>query len=403
MLKQLFTQTAIVVLLAAGFARAEGAAALEMRGEAAILGDAVHLKQIARWSQTDQAFFEELGEMTVTRFEPGQHELTVNLDAVRTMLEGAGVNEGQISLRGPLSVKVRRLDADAPYAKKPRTEEPKTLDAFLAQPPATRPAAAPKPLDPIDAVLPAATAPAQTVTTIPDLEQQAAGYSLRLALSQYLADRINLPVEDLEISYPASFEKVLGLTGPAYSWRITTFRSAHLGSVTFRVTLMNGASTRQIEISGMARAWQKQLRVAQPVLAGSILREADVEYKRVLIDAAPEQMPVRREFALTMQAKRDLRQGELLTVSVLNPVVLVKKNQYMTVIARVGTIEMKSVGISKDDGAYGTPVHVELLVEGREKREVIATVSGPNEGRAGVPDMNAVASADSAARQFRAN
>lgn len=372
MIKHLVNLIAMIAMFAAGAARGESVMGLELRSEAAILGDSVRLKQIARWTEADAPFFRELGEMTVVRFTPEQREMTVSMETVRTMLEGAGVNEGQLSMRGPTSVRVRRLDADAAYAKVTKTDKPKDLEGFMAQKPVV---AAPeqKPLEAIDALLPVKT------------DDLSAGYSLKQGLTQFLSDRINIPVDDLEISYPATFERVLGVTGPAYTWTITTFRSSRLGPVNFKVTLKNGASVRQVEISGTARAWQQQLRVARPVAAGATLREADVEYKRVLVDSMGEQMPVRKEFAMAMEAKRDLRPGEVLTVGVLNPVLMVKRGQYISITSRSGTIEMKAVGIAKDDAAYGAPVRVEIG-DGKQKREVVVTMTGPQEGRTGAPE-----------------
>jgi flagella basal body P-ring formation protein FlgA len=396
----------VAMTVASGVARAQTAdsssslpaAVLEVRAEASILGTDVHLRQIARWSRKDAGYFRDLGELVVARFSPGDYEMTLDAGQVRQLLEGAGVGAGDVLLRGSARVVVTRLDGRSPDAQKSPIPESKELAELLDKKPAPPPSAnqlsddsdskkgETKPeAQPASATAPPATPPASSsATPSADPVADLVGHqTLRQALTQDLADRLSLPADDIELTFDPRDEKVLRASGPVFQWAINTVRASNLGPVRWTVTLWTGknaSASRKVQLEAQARAWRNLLVLRKAVSANQILREEDIEEKRMLLERMPDAALLTREQALTMQSNRQLPPGTVLTGRTLDPVLLVRTGQVINITLKSGPIEIKAVAKALDGGCYGNTIRA----KNEETNEILSvTVTGPQEGRVG--------------------
>lgn len=387
---------AIVAVLAASqvMAEAQRPAALELRSEAAVIGSEVRLRQVARWSRRDAAVFTDLGELVVARFSPGNSEMSLEVTQVRELLEGAGVSPADIVLRGASKVAVTRLDARSPDAQRAPILESKELAELLdtkapAAPQANATSAGPRDDAPqADAQQASGTtqspstqpSPASSLSQVSDLVGQE---TLKQALSKDLAERLSLPVEDVELTFDPADEKLLRAQGPVFNWAITAVRASNLGPVRWSVTIWTGknaSASRKVQLEAKARAWKNALVLRKALSSNQVLREEDFEEKRLLLERMPDSALLTREQALTMQSNRPLPPGTVLTARTLDPVLLVRTGQVVNVTLSTGPIEIRAVAKALDGGCYGNTIRV----KNEETNEILSvTVTGPQEARVG--------------------
>lgn len=379
---------------------------LEVAGEASVLGGEVRLRQVARWSAGDRAYFASVADLVVARFEPGQARMTIELQSLRETLAGAGLAGGDVAFRGSAKVTVTRLDAKSPNATTSAANAvPKELAELLeADTPTGGTASVPTAMREPTAVREPAVpvSPAGEAQEVPDTatrgtsssetprlpaerEVRAQGMTLREALVRDLVDRTGLKYEDVEVTFDAADEKVLRAAEPTFTWSIQSIRAGNLGAVRWSVTIWMGRESnagQRREISARARAWQTQLLLKRGLAQGQQVREGDVEERRVLVDRMPEEALLAHDQAMMMQAGRQLAPGTVLTVRTLNPMLLVKTGQLVTVTLVQGAFEVKAVARAMEGGAFGNNVRLKNETTGDVLQ---ATVTGPQQARLGPP------------------
>src|SRR6266576_1163338 len=74
---------------------------IELANEATVSGNEVRLNQIARWPGANDVM-EQTGDLIVARFAAGKVSHAVDLDELKAILEGAGVNLAAIDFCGAL-------------------------------------------------------------------------------------------------------------------------------------------------------------------------------------------------------------------------------------------------------------------------------------------------------------
>lgn len=387
------------------------AAVLELRTEATIEGAEIRLRQICRWSQRDNAYFASLGDMVIERFKPGQLVASVSLATIREVLEGAGVSGGEISFRGAVEARIRRSDVAAARAYKAYTPQAGSLDEMLRRggvvedslpngmsanegTDVTRPVT-PGTQTPSGELEGGATLAADragangaagggtNASSVPPLMQATRGRTLREALVYDVVSRLNLKPEDVEVTLETQDARVLNVAEPAFRWQISPMRVKNLGPVTWSITLYSGEEPRRITVSGYSRAWFNQLVLTRGVSAGQVLQVEDYESRRVLLDRLPEEQLLRPDQARSMQVIRDLPANTALHVRMVQPVLLVRTNQLVTLTLRQGAFEVKAVARAKESGGYGAVIRVENETTRQALR---ATVVGPQEVRVGPED-----------------
>jgi len=322
--------------------------AVELRGESTVIGQEIRFRQIARWSDTDKAVFEPLGELIVARFGDKQGVKSISIPELRTLLRDAGVNTSMMNFAGALSCTITRSDVEVAQEKK--------LEQFVAS-------------KTPDAV--------KTETKVVEIAGDAGDRSLRSILTADLASRLKIPAETLQITFRTEDEKLLRLAEPQFQFGINAQRVGDLGEVSWHVNVTSEGKVRRTFVQARAQAWQDQLVVVKPLGVGQILTDADVVERRILADSVSNDPLLKRDQAVGQQAARDLKAGNVLTGKLVDSVQLIRPGQYVTIEQNNGGVSVRIVARAIDGGKFGQTVRV----KNETTREIFrVTVTGPQQG-----------------------
>lgn len=343
--------------------RGSCAGTLEIRPDATIFGDEIHLKQVARWSAADRPAFEPLAELVLTRVQPGSAFGAVTLDQVRTTLRDAGVNLGRINFAGPTACTVTRADADL--------QPGKAMEEWAA---AKEPARAEPTMANRPAVADAASRPASTQPAGEDKLVR----TLRDVLVEDLAQRLSIPVQSLQVQFSPKDERVLRLVEPQFRFAIEGRRVRDLGDVAWDVTILATGGSQRASVSAYARAWQDQLVTARPMSARAVFRSEDVIARRILVDRLQDESLLSAEQVVGQQAARDINAGTVVVGRLVEAMPMVQPGQLVTIVAEQGRIQIKTVAEAKDGGSFGQVIRVRNPVT---REEFAVQITGPQAGK----------------------
>jgi len=326
---------------------------LELRQEAIVSGTDVKLKQVCRWSDADASVFTPVAELTLLQLTNNVSAGSITVEQITQTLHEAGVNVAMINFAGATSCSITRSDAQAD----PRQTVQQWLDT---QQPA-----------------PGKTA-AQTLAA--DAKTDPNFHTLRDLLVNDLAQRLNIPLDALQITFSAQDEKLLSLAEPLFKFDVLPSRARALGNVSWDVTVINDAASKKVTVSGIARAVEDEVIVAQTLAIHKILDPADFTTRRVLADSTPEKQLLKLDQCIGQEAAEDLRPGTVMTSQLVNAVPLVKPGQLVTVNLRRGMVSLRSVARAMEQGAMGQTIRV----RNENTRDVLeVTVVGNQEARLG--------------------
>lgn len=315
-------------------------ATLALRGEATIVGDEIRLRQIARWADADKNVLDPIGDLILARFGQGKAFRTLAMDEVKNLLRDAGVNVSTINFVGPLACRANRSDAD--FAPGAALEQ-----AVAAQNTAAK--------------------AVETVAVTPD----AATRTLRQALTQSLADRLKIPAEDLQITFKAADEPILRRSEPQDSFVITPQRTGNLGDVSWSVSISD--KTRAF-ITAHARAWRNQVAAAQPIKARQVITAEDVTEKRTLVETLTPDPLLAMNQIVGQAATRDFGVGAVFSGRMVEPAVLVKLGQDVTIDSTTGGVRLLTAAKALSEGSLGQTVK---LRNEQTRQTFSGVVTGP--------------------------
>jgi len=331
-----------------------GAGTMELRNDATVLGDEIRLKQICRWSDGDAQAFTPVADLIIAHFNKNSPTKSIALDDVRGTLRDAGVNLAVIRFAGTTYCTVTRGD----FANGERAALQQWIDERAA----------------------AAPAPAPTPTTMPVSREADADPSIRSLRSMLLTDlsqRLNLPIDKLQVSFDPKDTNLLNLSEPNFHFDIQPRRVRDLGEVNWMVSIVTDAAAvarQKVSVVASARAWQDQVIMARPVTCRGVIRDEDVSQRRVLIDHVDETPVLTRAQVVGQQAARDLDMGTVMTARMVEAVPLAKTGQYVTVMLNQGSVQIKTVAKAMEPGSFGQTIRVKNEAT-REMYEV--TLTGP--------------------------
>ena len=362
--------------------RPSAAARLELRRDAAVAGPEVTLRQVCRWSPSDDAALAPVAGLVIARLGDAAPTGTVRVADVRAALAGAGFNLSAVNFAGATACDVRWTGASA-------TGDPRSPDV-----PPARPASAGG-WDAPTAPPPAEAGRAGGAVGEPGASRPA---TLRDRLVADLADRLGVPVDALQVDFDDADAKLLGLTDAAYDFAVEGRRAWGLGRVSWSVTLTpatagestdavaaeaarrltgrgerTGAASQRVSVRATARAWQEQLVVNRPMAARQVVGADDLDRRRVLVDRLDDPAATERQ-AVGQQVARALAPGSVLTTGDLEAVRLAKPGQFVTVTLVEGAVRVKTVVRAMDAGCLGQSIRV----RDENTRDVFtATLTGP--------------------------
>jgi flagella basal body P-ring formation protein FlgA len=340
------------------------AGTLELRGEATILGTSITLKQLCRWSDADANAFTSVADLVIDHIDKGNAYKTISLDALRKTLAEAKVNLAFIRFAGATSCTVTRGDVSG--------GDRAALEQWIEEKTGTAPKQT------VSAPTTAPTPHATPVLAALELADHGADSSpvraLRDQLLTDLSQRLNVPVENLQVNFDPKDAHLLNLAEPGFHFDIQARRVRDLGQVNWNVSILSGGSQQKVSVTAEARAWQDQMVTTRSVPFGSIIREQDVTDRRVLIDHLDDTPVLTKEQVVGQQAARDLSADMVMTARLVQAVPLVKTGQYVTVTLNQGGVRVKTVAKAMESGSFGQTVRV----KNEETKDVFeVTMVGP--------------------------
>lgn len=320
-----------------GTSRFATGATIELRNEATVVGEEIRLRQIARWSQQDDAVLMPLGELVLARVSSGAPFRGITLEEIKQTLRDAGVNIAALNFVGATACTVNRSDV--------QYDERIALQQWIdARQPTEVPATGPS------------TQPLADSTPIVQGENPVR--SLRALLVEDLAARLLTPPDSIQMNFKPEDQRLLNLAEPLFRFEIEPLKVRNLGDVEWLVLIVAGEDVQKARISGTARAWQNQLVVSKPLAPKQIIRDEDLIERRTLVDRLSDDPLLTRAEAVGQQASRELKPGTLLTARTVDAVQLVKAGQYVTITLKQGAVNIKTVARAMEAGSYGQTIRV---------------------------------------------
>ena len=378
---------------------------LEVRPDATVVGADVKLKQICRWSGRDAAFFAPVADLVVARVTPGEPFRAIGIQELRATLHDAGVNAAVVNFAGALSCTISRSDvqldehdalqqwanarvrAKAPAAAASATSEE---DAATV---ADKPQMA-------SAVEPAETPVAPARAVAPEMAEESPYRSLRQVLVADLAQRLGLAVEQLQVDFSPKDERPLNLSEPHFKFHVTPQRAKSLGPVTWEVLLLADGGNQKLTVQAVARAWQDQVVLKNPISTKQVIRDVDVTERRALVDRLSDEPLLARAQVVGNQAARDMKPGTVFTARVVEPVPLARPGQFVTITITSGSVRIKTVARAMDTGTFGQTIRVKNEAT-KDIYEV--TLTGPQMAEMTPARMSTAGGADLAAAMSGGN
>jgi flagella basal body P-ring formation protein FlgA len=375
-----------------GQARFAAGATLELRSEATIVGGDVKLKQICRWTHDDGTVFAPVADFVITHMKPGIPFRTITIAQLKSTLHDAGINLAMINVVGASACTVAR--SDAVYDEHTALEQwinAKQGNGDGANGGENDSAAATQPASPSQSIAQpsswaGASAQGVTVSTTPasaalggaaipaSETEQKQYHTLRELLTNDLATRTNLPVDQLEMNFHPEDEKVLNLSEPTFRFQIDPLRARNLGSVAWDVTVLAGGESHRVTINAEGRAWEQQLVLTRPVESRQIIQSDDFIQRRTLVDSLPNEPLLTRDQMVNEQADQSLKPGTVMTAQMVDAVPLVKSGQFVTVTVTQGGVQIQTVATALESGSFGQTIRV----RNEETRDVFeVTMTGP--------------------------
>ncbi len=184
--------------------------------------------------------------------------------------------------------------------------------------------------------------PAAMVETPKTIAEVKPYKTLRDYLVLEVSERLNLPAEQLQIHFNPADERVLSLTEPHFEFNVNPPRNKNLGEVTWDVTIVADGTNQKTTVTANLKAWQSQIIVNKPLGYRQMIREDDVIERRILVDRLNDDPLVTREQVVGQMAGRDLKLGSVLTARLIDPTILVKSGQLVSITLIGQTIRVKN-------------------------------------------------------------
>jgi flagella basal body P-ring formation protein FlgA len=340
---------------------------LEMLKAAEIPGAEIRVRQVVRWSEADSASFSSIADLVIDRFDGSADNRKLSLEELRSTLIGAGVNLGLVRFSGANTCLLSHADVLAPAVP---TDDRTVIQQWIDQKNKAAAEAAPS------------TQPSDLAVNGSDVgdPESSPYHTLRDLLIIDLAQRLNLPVDQLQLNFDPTDRNMLNLSEPAFRFDLQPRRVRDLGRVSWDVTVVTGTKEHTVSISADARAWQRQLVVEKAANYKQIIRDSDISERRVLVDHLSDDQLLTRDQIVGQQAARDVKPGTVLTAKLVDPVPLARNGQYVTVTLNEGGLQVRTVAKAMESGSFGQTIKV----KSEQTQEVYdVTLTGPQQGTMG--------------------
>lgn len=349
-----YAMLAVALLCSAAF----GGDVVTLRGTAVVSGEALRLADVA---MLEGDYAAQFAEVEVGTINATQDAVTIRLADVRRSLESKGANWAKLTLRGSLSVSVKR--AAAVQAE-------------------------------VGAADTVAVANPHGVT---EIAPGIAATSLRDHITAFIIAHAGVPAADLKITFDEQAAgEALAASTRNFRFEIETVGSDVIGRVPLTVRSYRGtelSATERLSVTVQVR--HMALVVARPIARGQTITDADIELKEVWLDSLIKQPLSDAKKVVGLRATGLMRVGSLVHEGDVRPVELVSRGQIIRVQSVSGPFAITFQARALDDGVQGQTITVR---NDNTREQFTATVTAPGEAVLVTAETDALASTEENAR-----
>jgi flagella basal body P-ring formation protein FlgA len=318
------------------------AADIALNASAAPQGSVVRLGDVAEITADNTKEAERLAAVPLMPAPAPGTERFIRMREVQDLLAAHGENMDQLRFKGELLVQVTS----------PERIESATTQATNSDMQSARHAAWTSGSS--SAVAAAAATDSDPSQVREELNRQLVDY-LNRASGQTVAWHVtfNIPGQQLA-SLPAD----------PTTWKITGGAAPWTGKQRLLVSFPAGQHSDSFTVPADVTVPTPTVIAIRPIDRGSVVTAADVEIQQR--DATPaiagRALPLTSiDKLLGMEATRSIQIGDIVMSDSVQPPVLVKRGDSVTVYARGGGIQVKTIARAKENGSLGQPVQLESL------------------------------------------
>jgi flagella basal body P-ring formation protein FlgA len=332
---------------------------LEVKDEATVFGPKVRLKHVVRCSPSDAAALEQTLELTVAKIEKPKSVLTLDLSALKRVLEENGVNLLTLHFSGAVECRVARADEPGEAQALARTQG--QLRALMAT---TRPANG--------GVTSSGVSPLGARAG-----EQGPSRTLREILVKEAAERFSLEENDVHARFIPADEKLISLSEPGYQFEVTPRRAANIGDLTWDVLIRGVEGEKKAAITANIKVWRAQFVTARALSCKQVIRDDDLKETRSLLDRLTDEPQLAREQIVGSEATRNLPPGVVFARHMLQATQFVRPGQSITVTVERPGVRMKWEAEARESGCYGQVIKIRRW---GTREEFLAKVTGEEQG-----------------------
>lgn len=323
---------------------------LELQPQVEVDGQEATLQQVCRWPASQAKEMQPYARIVVAKTSANGDFAALDMKQLRFELANAGLNMANLRLGGASQCEIHQA---APQASNGRVREVPAWPPMDGGPAPSAPAEAAAPVAKTPSTAPAPATQPVADSAAPDGNNRL----LREILIDELASRCGIPADQLYVEFPAASEASLALAESQCNFRIETRRRS-LGAQLWEVQWDKGGATQHASITASAKVWETRQVAIRPLQTRQLIREGDIEERRVLTDR-PSGDPLLNRYQVVGQlASRDIRVGTALSAYMICPMPLVTCGQTVTLTSRAGSVQAMMLAKALENGAYGQTIKV---------------------------------------------
>jgi flagellar basal body P-ring formation protein FlgA len=340
--KQLVVVSFALTLVTMQFGREADAADIALRATAMPTGTVVRLGDVADVSAESKQEAQRLAATPLMPTPAPDTERFLRMREIQDLLAAHGENMDQLRFKGELMVSIGSHDTEAPATKGPATSDVHSTrrEAWSS-----------------------GSATAATSAAAADTNVGPQRDALNRRVVEYLNQNSGQTAAwNVALNVPS--QQLASLPADPATWTVSGGASPWTGKQRLMVSFAGAHGTDSFTVPADISLPTPVVVAIRPLDRGSVITAADVELQQRDMSgaAAGRVLPVSSvEKIVGMEATRTIQPGNVVMADAVQPPVLVKRGDSVTVFARGGGIQVRTIARARENGSLGQPVQVESL------------------------------------------
>lgn len=297
------------------------ATTLRFKGTGVVTGGFVRLSDVAQIVDADPATLAKLAEVTLAPAPAPGQTLRLGHEAIRSRLTASGIDVSQIEFSGQSLVSVKSTLAVEHVKREP--------------------------------------APAN------EWKRQRLQRTLADQVGQYITST-GTDVGPIDVDVSLTAEQAAGLTSKSLKFLVSGGLAPWTGAQTFDVEVKDGArDTHTLQVKCQVQTRESVVHVMRSIRKGQLIGQTDVELRPAASGRGKAGLS-QLSAVVGTEALRNLNPNETLTAADVKKVNMVQRNALVSVVSRVGSIEVTAEAKARSDGGLGDTVDL-ISLDGKQR------------------------------------